>query len=244
MTHTSTFALIIDYTPTTLEELSSTDSDSECYKYWVEWYTCSEGNEYFCDVDEDYIMDRFNLTNLAQEVPSQYYNKALELITDRLPEKPMSDELRENVERSAKHLYGLIHARYIITARGLVKMLDKYKRGDFGRCPRVFCYQNPLLPVGITDLPNQKAVKLYCSRCEDIYNPKSRRHNMIDGAYFGTSFPHMLFQVYPSLKPAPTDQRYVPRIFGFKLHSTAELHRWQDEQREKQKERLGITNNN
>ncbi|KAJ2594861.1 casein kinase 2 regulatory subunit, partial [Coemansia sp. RSA 1286] len=222
-------------------ELSSTDSDSECCKYWVEWFTCTEGNEYFCDVDEDYILDRFNLTNLPQEVP--HYHKAMELITDQIDEKPMSEELREQVERSAKHLYGLIHARYIITARGLVKMLDKYKRGDFGRCPRVFCYHNPLLPVGLTDVPNQKAVKLYCSRCEDIYTPKSRRHKTIDGAYFGTSFPHMLFQVYSSLKPAPSDQRYVPRIFGFKLHATAELHRWQDEQREEQKKRLGITNN-
>ncbi|KAJ1960037.1 casein kinase 2 regulatory subunit [Dipsacomyces acuminosporus] len=221
-----------------VNELSSTDSDSDYCKYWVEWFTCLEGNEYFCDVDEDYILDRFNLTNLPFEVP--HYQKALELITDRLPDKPMSDKLREQVELSAKHLYGLIHARYIITARGLVKMLDKYKRGEFGRCPRVYCYQNPLLPVGVTDIPSQKPVKLYCSRCEDVYNPKSRKHNLIDGAYFGTSFPHMLFQVYPSLKPAPSEQRYVPRIFGFKIHSTSELHRWQDEQRDAQKKRLGI----
>ncbi|KAJ1929556.1 casein kinase 2 regulatory subunit, partial [Linderina macrospora] len=161
-----------------INELSSTDSDSEFAKYWVEWFMSLEGNEYYCDVDEDYILDRFNLTGLNFEVP--HYQKALELITDRLPDKPMSDDLRDQVERSAKHLYGLIHARYIITARGLVKMLDKYKRGDFGRCPRVYCQGNQLLPVGVTDIPNQKAVKLYCCRCEDVYNPKSRRHNMID----------------------------------------------------------------
>ncbi|KAJ2162020.1 casein kinase 2 regulatory subunit [Coemansia sp. RSA 552] len=203
----------------------------------------AEGNEYFCDVDEDYILDRFNLTNLPLEVP--HYREALEMITDQKPdnaEKPMKKELRMQVDRSARHLYGLVHARFIITTRGLMKMLDKYKRGDFGRCPRVYCCQNPLLPVGLTDVPNQKPVKLYCSRCEDIYNPRSRRHNMIDGAYFGTSFPHMLFQVYPTLKPAPSEQRYVPRIFGFKIHSVAELHRWQDDQREEQKKRLGITN--
>ncbi|KAJ2456219.1 casein kinase 2 regulatory subunit [Coemansia sp. RSA 2336] len=163
------------------------------------------------------------------------------MITDNPSDKPMTEEVREQVERSAKHLYGLIHARYIITAPGLKKMLDKFKRGDYGRCPRVYCHQNTLMPVGITDVPGQKPVKLYCCRCEDIYNPKSRRHNMIDGAYFGTSFPHMLLQVYPTLKPAPSEQRYVPRIFGFKIHSIAELHRWQDEQREKQKKRLGIT---
>ncbi|PIA19619.1 hypothetical protein COEREDRAFT_90330 [Coemansia reversa NRRL 1564] len=211
------------------------NSDSECYKYWVEWFIYAEGNEYFCEVDEEFMLDRFNLTNLP---PMPHYHKALELITDRIPEKPMSEEMRDSVERSAKHLYGLIHARFITTPRGLLKMQEKLKRGDFGRCPRVHCYQNPLLPVGLTDVPSQQAVKLYCGRCEDIYNPKSRRHNLIDGAYFGTSFPHMLMQSF-NIKPTPSEQRYVPKIFGFQIHSVATLHRWQDEQRDEQKKRLG-----
>lgn len=79
--------------------------------------------------------------------------------------------------------------------------LDKYKRADFGRCPRVLCQSQPLLPVGLTDVPYEKSVKLYCGRCEDIYSPKSSRHGSIDGAYFGTSFPHMLFLVYPHMIP-------------------------------------------
>lgn len=79
--------------------------------------------------------------------------------------------------------------------------LDKYKRADFGRCPRVLCQQQPLLPVGLTDVPYEKSVKLYCGRCEDLYSPKSSRHGSIDGAYFGTTFPHLLFLVYPTLIP-------------------------------------------
>lgn len=79
--------------------------------------------------------------------------------------------------------------------------LEKYKRADFGRCPRVLCQSQPLLPVGLTDIPYEKSVKLYCGRCEDIYSPKSSRHGSIDGAYFGTSFPHLLFLVYPNLIP-------------------------------------------
>ena len=123
----------------------------------------------------------------------------------------MDDEARDHIEAQARLLYGLVHARYIITTRGLGKMvssakvsqvqrarltrqtqLDKYKRADFGRCPRVLCYQQPLLPVGLSDLPFQKAVKLFCPRCEDIYSPKSSRHGTIDGAFFGSTFPHML----------------------------------------------------
>ncbi|KAG5643083.1 hypothetical protein DXG03_001578 [Asterophora parasitica] len=87
-------------------------------------------------------------------------------------------------------------------------MLEKYKRADFGRCPRVLCQLQPLLPVGLTDVPYEKSVKLYCGRCEDLYSPKSTRHGSIDGAYFGTTFPHLLFLVYPTLIPpksGPTD---------------------------------------
>lgn len=83
----------------------------------------------------------------------------------------------------------------------LTLQLEKYRKADFGRCPRVYCYSQPLLPVGLSDIPYQKAVKLYCPRCEDIYSPKSNRHGSIDGAYFGTTFPHMLFMVYPQMIP-------------------------------------------
>lgn len=49
--------------------------------------------------------------------------------------------------------------------------------------------------MGQHDVANTSHVKLYCAKCEDIYNPKSSRHNSIDGAYFGTSFHNILFQV-------------------------------------------------
>ncbi|KAG6901711.1 hypothetical protein C0995_008873 [Termitomyces sp. Mi166 len=118
----------------------------------------------------------------------------------------VQDELRGSLDVQARLLYGLIHARWIVTARGLQKMIEKYKRADFGRCPRVFCQLQPLLPVGLTDVPYEKSVKLYCGRCEDLYSPKSTRHGSIDGAYFGTTFPHLLFLVYPSLIPPKSGQ--------------------------------------
>ena len=42
-----------------------------------------------------------------------------------------------------------------------------------------------------------------------------------DGAYFGTTFPHLLLMTYPSLRPPPASDSYVPRVFGFKLHPSA-----------------------
>ena len=32
--------------------------------------------------------------------------------------------MREQIEKSARHLYGMIHARYIVTTRGLAKMVN------------------------------------------------------------------------------------------------------------------------
>ena len=49
---------------------------------WISWFLSSKGNEYFCEVEEDYILDRFNLTGLNTEVAN--YSQALDLITDNL----------------------------------------------------------------------------------------------------------------------------------------------------------------
>lgn len=87
-------------------------------------------------------------------------------------------------------------------------------------------------------MPAVKTVKLFCARCEDVYNPKSSRHAAIDGAYFGASFPHIFFQVYPQLIPVKSAERHVPRVYGFKLHWTAALARWQDAERDAQRKRL------
>ncbi|KAL1966556.1 hypothetical protein VTN77DRAFT_4478 [Rasamsonia byssochlamydoides] len=221
-----------------MEDFNS-ETDSDYTSYWRDWFISSRGNEYFCEIDEEYLTDRFNLTGLNTEV--QYYQYALDLITDVF-DLDADDDLREQIEKSARHLYGLVHARYIVTTRGLAKMLEKYKKADFGKCPRVLCDQHPLLPMGLSDVPNQKTVKLYCAKCEDIYNPKSSRHASIDGAYFGTSFHNILFQVYPSLVPEKSIRRYEPKIYGFKVHACAALARWQDARREEMKERLRAAN--
>ena len=100
------------------------------------------------------------------------------------------------------------------------------------------CGGQALLPMGQNDTPNVSAVKLYCAKCEDLYNPKSTRHASIDGAYFGTSFHNILFQVYPNMLPPKAARRYEPRVFGFRVHAAAALARWQSEARDIQVKRL------
>ncbi len=70
------------------------------------------------------------------------------------------------VEGSAEMLYGLIHARYIITGRGMLRMLNKFQSVSFGRCPGVICQGQSVLPVGLSDIPRNCTVAVYCPRCE------------------------------------------------------------------------------
>jgi len=185
---------------------------------WISWFCALKGNEFFCEVDEGYIQDEFNLTGLATMVP--YYDYALDTILDiDTALDSLSEEQQEMVDSAAELLYGLIHARFILTARGLNAMAAKYEDVTFGRCHRVYCEGQPMLPVGRSDTPRKYGVTLYCPRCNDVYYPKSRRHGKIDGAYFGTTFPHLFLLTFAQLVPGPPTDTYAPRIFGFRIYT-------------------------
>ncbi|KAJ0837098.1 putative casein kinase II, regulatory subunit, casein kinase II subunit beta [Helianthus annuus] len=196
-------------------DVSGSDEDDTS---WISWFCNLRGNEFFCEVDDDYIQDDFNLCGLSSQVP--YFDYALDLILDAESSHGdmFTEEQNELVESAAEMLYGLIHVRYILTTRGMSAMLEKYKNYDFGRCPRVYCCGQPCLPVGQSDIPRSSTVKIYCPKCEDIYYPRSKYQGNIDGAYFGTTFPHLFLMTYGHLKPQKAAQSYVPRVFGFKLH--------------------------
>ncbi|KAL3337782.1 hypothetical protein AABB24_030088 [Solanum stoloniferum] len=198
-------------------DVSGSDGDDTS---WISWFCNLRGNEFFCEVDDDYIQDDFNLCGLSSQVP--YYDYALDLILDVESSHGdmFTEEQNELVESAAEMLYGLIHVRYILTSKGIAAMLEKYKNYDFGRCPRVYCSGQPCLPVGQSDIPRASTVKIYCPKCEDIYYPRSKYQGNIDGAYFGTTFPHLFLMTYGHLKPQKPTQNYVPRVFGFKIHKT------------------------
>ena len=86
---------------------------------------------------------------------------------------------------------------YIVTNRGMHAMYEKYRTAAFGRCPRVFCQGQPVLPVGLSDLPRNYTVNVFCPRCHGLFFPKSTRQANIDGAYFGTTFPHLYLMTHP-----------------------------------------------
>lgn len=214
---TETEVANINISATEENELASEVSASEEENPWISWFVNIRGNEFFCAVDEDFIQDDFNLTGLNSTVP--YYDYALDMILDLdLPLESLTEEQQDIVETAAEVLYGLIHARYLITGRGMQKMFQKFSNCDFGRCPRVHCKGQATLPVGLSDLPRLYPVNIYCPRCQEVYYPRSSKHANIDGAYFGTTFAHLYLLNYPESIPSVENESYIPRIFGFKIN--------------------------
>ncbi|KAL7067027.1 casein kinase II regulatory subunit family protein [Cryptosporidium serpentis] len=192
---------------------SGNELDYEEEVTWIEWFCSLKRSEFFIEVDDDYIMDDFNLTGLSEHVI--YYDDALDMILDRIDDDFSEDEIG-TVEASAQLLYGLIHARYILTSKGMHLIFEKYQTQKYGTCPNVACNNFPLLPIGLSDSPNVNSCKVYCPQCSEVYNPKSSRLSVIDGAFFGTSFAP-LFTIQYGLGTTRNKELeyYIPKIYGF-----------------------------
>lgn len=109
---------------------SDNSESSESSVSWVEWFVSLKGNEFFCQVEDSYLLDKFNLTGLGLE--STIYKQAYQIITDDYGKlflysddlECLDDTKRIELEKIAKQLYGLIHSRYIITVPGLNRMVN------------------------------------------------------------------------------------------------------------------------
>ncbi|KAL9187857.1 hypothetical protein ACHAXT_006235 [Thalassiosira profunda] len=197
---------------------------------WIQWFCGLKGHEMFCQVERAYIEDGFNLYGLRACVSN--YSDCLDLILDRIGPEDSDDS---HLTQSACTLYGLIHARYIVTTHGLDSMYNKYAAKEFGTCPLVQCNGQPVLPVGLRDEIGVDTAKIFCPKCKSVYQPpairsRSGHHSSnsggggaVDGAAFGTTFPHLFLMTFNNLvpDPLPPNSTYIPRVFGFRVHKSA-----------------------
>ena len=249
---------------------------------WISWFCGLRGNEFFCEVDEDYIQDKFNL--VSEFVMAAERNARCDSLPDRIKRTSSAlststgDDSRlgsgwwggqyryqcgwksyrsgrtssrsslRSVNRSSLSLSlsrwircplrshpCSIHSneqwhcadvgeiskcgiRYL-SEDLLRKSIDATRKGSSRSIDIVATFL--LVQIGLSELVGEAMVKLYCPKCMDVYHPRSSRHHHIDGAYFSTGFPHMLFMVHPEYRPKKPANQFVARLYGFKIHSMA-----------------------
>ena len=177
---------------------------------WIQWFCQLDGNEYFVEIDEEFIKNKINLIGIK----CKPYLETI--LSQEYPSDQISEENIENLQQ-IKEIYGLIHKRFISTPKGLALMREKYLNGIFGHCPRILCDKQVLIPVGLSEDTKFSRVKVYCPICCEVYKPRERVRDM-DGAYFGTSFPQIFFMAYPDLNPKVKKvKNYIPKLYGFRI---------------------------
>eukprot|EP01138_Halocafeteria_seosinensis_P014157 gb/GECG01014455.1/.p1 GENE.gb/GECG01014455.1/~~gb/GECG01014455.1/.p1 ORF type:complete len:304 (+),score=42.43 gb/GECG01014455.1/:1-912(+) len=195
------------------EEVSSSTTSTD-EEPWVEFLHRTPPYSFLCQVDLSFMEDNFNLYGLRQVIP--HFSVALSMILDTVDDE--EDIQASDYFTEAVTLYGLIHSRFILTARGMTAMTQKFENEEFGTCPRALCYDSPVLPVGFHDEPFKSAARVFCPRCRDAFKPPIASLAQLDGAFFGASFPHLLLMQKPHLAPQAPSIPYEPRVYGFKVY--------------------------
>jgi casein kinase II subunit beta len=76
------------------------------------------------ELDEEFLKDPFNMYGLHSNFPKDKFKTCLKMIlSPSAPnEEDLNDERYLELNQEASDLYGLVHARYIHTPRGLAKI--------------------------------------------------------------------------------------------------------------------------
>lgn len=155
-------------------------------------YMDTSPNSWLVEIDDYYLQSSVSYYGLNNYV--DHCNRASLIIKGRqIDTSEYSQSRLESLAESCRLLYGLLHQRYITTEDGVFKLFEKYKRGIYGKCPRVACKGKHLVPMGFNIEPNKDKVKLWCPQCHDVYNPPP--HIDIDGAFFGPDLPIMFHKI-------------------------------------------------
>lgn len=100
---------------------------------WAEWIVERPGHECLCVVDRAFIEDTFNLYGL-RSIFARNFRDCHDIILGPAPRSDAEGE-GHHLFALARNLYGLIHARFIVTLRG-VQLMVRAALGAASRAPR------------------------------------------------------------------------------------------------------------
>ena len=189
---------------------------------WIHWFCKLKGNEYFVEVDEDFIKKEENL----EGIDVKNYIKVI-LSERKTKDFNLTQELLRDLQE-IRDVYGFIHKRFINTPEGLGLIREKFINGIFGYCPRMLCNKQVMLPVGLSEDMRYSQVKVFCPLCQEVYKPrdifygysdkKIIKFDLPDGVFFGTSFPQSFLMHFPDLDPRINNtMKYIPKLYGFRI---------------------------
>ncbi|KAK8893154.1 hypothetical protein M9Y10_021569 [Tritrichomonas musculus] len=182
---------------------------------WIDTFLRSPNAKLFVRIEDEFLQNTFNITGIKQKMT--HFTPAYELIRRNTTNSARGEIDFSTIEKESKILYGLIHARFLLTKSGLQLMYEKYQKKEFQECPRVYCKGTQCLPYGISEDVGVEKVKMFCPCCRDIYDLIDPDVKDIDGSCFGPSWVHMFLQRYSSVVPKDPPRVYVPKIYGFKI---------------------------
>jgi len=195
---------------------------------WIDWLIEQPLGQYFVPIDREFLENMFSYYGLRQKVPN--FKQALEIIKGPyLRDDIRPKEWPSNIDEYGLCLYGLLHARFLLTESGLQKMRQKYCEADFHVCPRTLCRKTKCLPYGPSDDVGQSSLRIFCPKCRDIYAFPEKNPYVMDGAFFGPSWVHVFVQKFPEIFPQFPTASYTPLIFGFKICDAKNLPPSEDE---------------
>jgi casein kinase II subunit beta len=215
-----------------LEEQEEDSSDSNNDKRfpdvepndWIHWFCKLRGNEFFTEIDENFIKNEENLVGI------KYKKEHIKTILSERPKKfvELNRELIEELQE-VRDIYGAIHKRFLFTPLGMGLLREKFLDCAFGTCPRILCNKQSLLPIGLSEDMRYSQVKVFCPLCQEVYKPRDKfygfqggkkiyKFDLPDGIYFGTSLAQEFLIRFPDLDPRLEDKgRYIPKLYGFRI---------------------------
>lgn len=157
------------------------------FRNWKTNFFQRPENHWLCDIPNEFIADSFNTYGLQNGF--SYYHTCLQIILGKPTISEASSNTLREIEQNLPILYGLIHARFIMSPDGIRSVRAKYQSQDYGRCPRVNCKFQQLLPFGPSSTYGHSKAKNFCPCCREIYEPRPQVN--LDGSFFGPNMVHI-----------------------------------------------------